>query len=156
MIRISKAILEKHPDWRDKFWQFVRFGVVGTISSAIHYGVYCLVLLVANANISFTAGYAVGFVCNYFLTTFFTFRSKPSSHNAIGFGFSHLINYLLEIGLLNLFLWVGAGELLAPILVMIIVVPINFLILHFVYIYKGEEITLFNPFHLIHKKKRLL
>ena len=85
------------------------------------------------------AGYAVGFVCNYFLTTFFTFRSKPSSHNAIGFGFSHLINYLLEIGLLNLFLWIGAGELLAPILVMIIVVPINFLILHFVYIYKGRK-----------------
>ena len=97
------------------------------------------ILLVANANISFTAGYAVGFVCNYFLTTFFTFRSRPSSHNAIGFGFSHLINYLLEIGLLNLFLWIGAGELLAPILVMIIVVPINFLILHFVYIYKGRK-----------------
>ena len=50
-----------------------------------------------------------------------------------------LINYLLEIGLLNLFLWIGAGELLAPILVMIIVVPINFLILHFVYIYKGRK-----------------
>ena len=87
----------------------------------------------------FTAGYAVGFICNYFLTTFFTFRSKPSSRNAVGFGFSHLINYLLEIGLLNLFLWMGAGELLAPILVMIIVVPINFLILHFVYIYKGRK-----------------
>ncbi|CAG9899997.1 FIG00407687: hypothetical protein [Bacteroides ovatus] len=41
--------------------------------------------------------------------------------------------------MLNLFLWIGAGELLAPILVMIIVVPINFLILHFVYIYKGRK-----------------
>ena len=122
MTKISKAIFDRHPDWR-----------------AIHYGVYCLVLLVANANISFTAGYAVGFICNYFLTTFFTFRSKPSSRNAVGFGFSHLINYLLEIGLLNLLLWIGAGELLAPILVMIIVVPINFLILHFVYIYKGRK-----------------
>ena len=89
MTKISKAIFDRHPDWRDKFWQFVRFGVVGTVSSAIHYGVYCLVLLVANANISFTAGYAVGFICNYFLTTFFTFRSKPSSRNAVGFGFSH-------------------------------------------------------------------
>ena len=69
MTKISKAIFDRHPDWRDKFWQFVRFGVVGTISSAIHYGVYCLVLLVANANISFTAGYAVGFICNYFLST---------------------------------------------------------------------------------------
>lgn len=103
------------------------------------YGVYCLVLLVANPTLSFTAGYAVGFVCNYFLTTFFTFRSKPSSRNAVGFGFSHLLNYLLEVGLLNLFLWIGFGEFLAPILVLIVVVPINFLILHFVYTYKNKQ-----------------
>lgn len=139
MIRINKAILDEHPDWQEKFWQFVRFAIVGTVSSLIHYGVYCLVLMTANATISFTAGYAVGFVCNYFLTTFFTFRSKPSSQNAVGFSFSHLINYLLEIGLLNLFLWVGAGEFLAPLIVLVIVVPVNFLILHFVYIYKRKK-----------------
>lgn len=141
-MRINKVIKEtweQHPDWQEKFWQFMRFGIVGTISSAIHYGVYCLVLLAANPTLSFTAGYAVGFVCNYFLTTFFTFRSKPSSRNAIGFGFSHLLNYLLEVGLLNLFLWIGFGEFLAPILVLIVVVPINFLILHFVYTYKNKQ-----------------
>ena len=69
-MRINKVIKEtweQHPDWQEKFWQFMRFGIVGTISSAIHYGVYCLVLLVANPTLSFTAGYAVGFVCNYFL-----------------------------------------------------------------------------------------
>lgn len=136
--KVLAGVWEKHPDWHDKFWQFFRFGIVGTFSSAIHYGVYCLVLLVANANVSFTAGYVVGFICNYFLTTFFTFRAKPSSGNAVGFGFSHLINYMLEIGLLNLFLWIGAGELLAPILVMIIVVPINFLFLHFVYMHRKK------------------
>ena len=96
-------------------------------------------MLAANPTLSFTAGYAVGFVCNYFLTTFFTFRSKPSSRNAVGFGFSHLLNYLLEVGLLNLFLWIGFGEFLAPILVLIVVVPINFLILHFVYTYKNKQ-----------------
>ncbi|ADV45270.1 GtrA family protein [Bacteroides helcogenes P 36-108] len=127
---------ESHPEWQEKLWQVVRFGIVGTISSAIHYGVYYLLLQAVNANIAFTGGYAVGFVCNYFLTTFFTFRSHPSSTNAAGFSVSHIVNYLLEIGLLNLFLWMGAGELLAPIVVMVIVVPINFLILHFVYTYR--------------------
>lgn len=151
MIRISREILDKHPDWREKFWQFMRFGIVGTLSSAIHYGVYCLVLLVANANVSFTSGYAVGFVCNYFLTTFFTFRAKPSSENVVGFGFSHLINYLLEIGLLNLFLCLGVGEFLAPILVLILVVPVNFLILHFVYTYRRKKLILFKS---IYKKKK--
>mgnify|MGYP000297285828 CR=1 FL=1 len=61
-MRINKVIKEtweQHPDWQEKFWQFMRFGIVGTISSAIHYGVYCLVLLAANPTLSFTAGYAV-------------------------------------------------------------------------------------------------
>ncbi|AVM53371.1 putative flippase GtrA [Bacteroides zoogleoformans] len=133
-----KAFRNSHPEWQEKFWQVIRFGIVGTISSAIHYGVYCLLLKIVNPNFAFTGGYIVGFICNYFLTTFFTFRSHPSSANAAGFSFSHIVNYLLEIGLLNLFLWIGAGKLLAPILVMIIVVPINFLILHFVYTYRKK------------------
>lgn len=133
-----RTLWRDHPEWQEKFWQVIRFGIVGTISSVIHYGVYCLLLEVVNPNLAFTGGYIVGFVCNYFLTTFFTFRSHPSSANAAGFSFSHVVNYLLEIGLLNLFLWMGAGERIAPILVMIIVVPINFLILHFVYTHRKK------------------
>ncbi|MDR0891822.1 MAG: GtrA family protein [Mediterranea sp.] len=127
--RLSRAC----PDWRERLGQFVRFGIVGLTASAIHYGVYCLALLVMGATLSFTAGYAVALVCNYYLTTFFTFRSRPSSKNAAGFGLSHLVNYLLEVGLLNLFLWIGVGRFLAPIVVLVVVVPINFLLLHFVY-----------------------
>lgn len=129
----SRLFGKIHPKWQAKLRQIVRFGVVGTISSAIHYGVYCLLLQIVNANIAFTGGYVVALICNYFLTTFFTFRSQPSPTNAVGFSFSHVVNYLLEIGLLNLFLFFNAGKLLAPILVMVIVVPINFLILHLVY-----------------------
>lgn len=134
-----RTLWRDHPEWQEKFWQVIRFGIVGTISSVIHYGVYCLLLEVVNSNLAFTGGYIVGFVCNYFLTTFFTFRSHLSSANAAGFSFSHVVNYLLEIGLLNLFLWMGAGERIALILVMIIVVPINFLILHFVYTHRKKE-----------------
>ncbi len=119
-----------------EFWRIFRFGITGTISSLIHYGVYCLVLLYCNPTLSYSAGYMVGLVCNYALTTFFTFRQHPSKKNAAGFVTSHIINYLLEVGLLNLFLYIGCSQWLAPILVMIIVVPINFLILRFVFLYK--------------------
>ena len=81
----------------------------------------------------------VGLVCNYGLTTFFTFRQHPSKKNAAGFVTSHIINYLLEVGLLNLFLWMHFSQWLAPVLVMIIVVPINFLILRFVFLYKKKS-----------------
>lgn len=133
-----KLLWRAHPEWQEKCWQLVRFGIVGTISSVIHYGVYRLLLLAVSPNPAFTGGYLVGFAFNYFLTTFFTFRSQPSSTNAAGFSVSHLINYLLEIGLLNLFLWMGIGDKIAPILVMVIVVPVNFLILRFVYTYRRK------------------
>lgn len=121
---------------KQEFWRIFRFGVTGTISSVIHYGIYCLALLYCNPTVSYSAGYMVGLVCNYALTTFFTFRQQPSKKNAAGFVTSHIINYLLEVGLLNLFLYIGCSQWLAPILVMIIVVPINFLILRFVFLYK--------------------
>lgn len=140
-MKINKinAFLQKHPKWEARLGQILRFGIVGAIASAIHYIVYYLMLSLVNPNIAFTCGYGVGFVCNYFLTTFFTFRSRPSSGNAVGFSFSHIINYLLEMGLLNLFLWLNIDKLLAPILVMIIVVPINFSILYLVYTYRKKS-----------------
>lgn len=43
------------------------------------------------------------------------------------------------MGLLNLFVWIGLGHWLAPICVMVIVVPINFLILQLVYTFKRKH-----------------
>jgi len=124
--------------WQKDFWRLFRFGITGTICSAIHYGIYCLCLLVAEDNLAYTAGYVVGLVCNYGLTTYFTFKGKPSKSNVAGFAGSHVLNYLLEIGLLQLFLWLGASKWLSPILVMVIVVPINFVLLRLVFV-KGKK-----------------
>ena len=139
MIKTFNSLPDKYPNIPDKVWQFIRFGVVGSISSAIHYGVYCLVVLIANVNIAFTSGYGVGLICNFFLTSYFTFQSKPSSRKAIGFGASHLVNYILEISLLNIFVWMGCDKFIAPILVLIVAVPINFLLLSLVFAHKKKE-----------------
>ena len=80
----------------------------------------------------------LGLFCNYGLTTYFTFKGKPSKSNVAGFAGSHVLNYLLEIGLLQLFLWLGASKWLSPILVMVIVVPINFVLLRLVFV-KGKK-----------------
>lgn len=123
-----------HPEQIKDFWRLFRFGITGTISSLIHYGAYCLMLLWAGTTLAYTIGYLVGLFCNYILTTYFTFQRQPNKKNAAGFVGSHLLNYLLEIGLLDLFLWVGLDKFIAPIMVMVIVVPINFLLLRFVFI----------------------
>lgn len=139
-----KAWIERycreHPESVAEFWRIVRFSITGGVSSLIHYGVYCLALLWMGVAEAYTIGYLVGLMCNYILTTFFTFQRHPSSGNAFGFVGIRVINYLLEIFLLETFLWLGLGEFVAPIAVMTIVVPINFLLLRYVFIHTKKHI----------------
>lgn len=113
--------------------EFVRFVVVGIIATAIHYGVYCLLLFWINTTIAYSVGYAVSFVCNFCLTTLFTFHSKASVKKGFGFSIAHGINYLLHIIFLNLFLWIGVPKLYAPFIVFSIVIPVNFLLVKLVF-----------------------
>lgn len=119
---------------RKKFLQFIRFGAVGLVASGIHYGIYYLLLTKTNVNVAYTTGYLISMLCNFFLTSYLTFRTHPSAGKAIGFCISHLINYLLHLLLLNIFLSVGISKTLAPILVLTVAVPINFFLLRFVFI----------------------
>jgi putative flippase GtrA len=120
--------------WREEFWRIVRFGITGSLATLVHYGAYLLALLWVNPTAAYTAGYGIGLCVNYVMTTFFTFKEHPSKKNAAGFVASHIVNYLLEIGILNIFLHYGMEKRLAGILVLIVVVPINFLLLRFVFV----------------------
>lgn len=121
---------------KEELGRIVRFGITGSLSTLIHYGAYLLALLWVNPTVAYTIGYGVGLCFNYVMTTFFTFKKQPTKKNAAGFVASHIVNYLLEIGVLNLFLYYGMEERLAGILTLIVVVPINFLILRFVFVRK--------------------
>lgn len=125
-IRVGKA----------DFWRFVRFGITGCLAEGVHYGVYLLALLWLNPGVSYTIGYLVAMVFNYIMTTFFTFRRRPSGGNIAGFAASHALNYSLELGLLYAGMWLGLCEHWAGLVAMTVVVPINFLILRFVFIRK--------------------
>lgn len=113
--------------------EFIRFAVVGVIATGIHYGLYLLLDLFIPANPAYAAGYAVSFVFNYLLSALFTFRRKASLANGVGFGFSHLVNFALHMLLLNAFLLLGVKESLAPIPVYCICVPVNFILVRFVF-----------------------
>lgn len=116
-----------------KLPEFVRFILVGTIATALHYGLYLLLQTVINVNIAYSMGYFMSFIANFYLTAYFTFGSAPSWKKAIGFGGAHLVNYVLHILLLNTFLWMGISKPLAPIPVFAIAIPVNFLLVRFVF-----------------------
>ena len=118
---------------REVFFEIVRFGVVGVIATALHYGIYWLLHDVINVNVAYTLGYFISFVVNYVLSACFTFRKKKSLKNGIGFFGAHVFNYLLQICLLNLFIWLGVSKALAPVPAYCIAIPTNFIIVRFVF-----------------------
>ncbi len=113
--------------------EFVRFILVGVFATALHYGIYLLLQRLINVNIAYTLGYALSFIANFYLTAYFTFGKKPSWGKAFGFGGAHLFNYLLHIGLLNIFLWLGLPKPFAPVPVFVIAIPVNFLLVRFAF-----------------------
>ena len=124
-----------------KMKQFIRFAIVGALATAIHYGLY-LLLVWANdigedetlyTNIAYSIGYVVSWCVNFYLSAHFTFQSNTSLKRGVGFALSHGVNYILHIIFLNLFLWLGLSETVAPIPVFCIVIPINFILVRYVF-----------------------
>ena len=117
----------------NKWIEFLRFAIVGLIATSITYVLYYILQKFINVNIAYTIGYLVSFVCNFYLTSYFTFKVRPSFVKLFGLGGAHVINYLLSIGLLNLFLYLGVSKTLAPVPVFAIAIPANFLLVRFVF-----------------------
>ena len=116
---------------RQSFWEIVRFGIVGTTSMLIHYGIYYLLLPLMDMNVAYSIGYFLSFLCNFLMSSYFTFKVKPSWKRLIRFTGSHGINYFVYLGLFNFFYWVGVPAELAPLPVYLIAVPISFLLVRF-------------------------
>lgn len=132
----------------NKRGQFLRFCINGCLAVAIQYAVYWLLLqlmgadytksnsdegVMGIANIAYAASYFVSFCCNFIITSYWTFHSHPSWKKLIGFGSSHIVNFFVQLGFLNIYLWLGIPKEFAALLAMGSAVPINFAMLHFVY-----------------------
>lgn len=113
--------------------EFIRFGIVGVIATAVHYGIYYVLLNVINPNVAFTLGYLLSFFMNFWLSAKFTFKAEATVKRGAGFALSHLVNYGLQMLVLNVSLNFGVPEPLAPVPVYLICIPVNFLLVRFVF-----------------------
>lgn len=119
--------------------EFIRFCITGLICTGVHYGVYLLLACLLHpetvlwTNAFYTIGYVLGFLCNLWLSASFTFNERVTIKKGIGFTISNAVNYGLHMLFLNIFLWIGISKQFAPIPTYCIVVPINFLLVRFVF-----------------------
>ena len=121
-----------------KYRSAIRFVLVGAFGTGLQYGVYYLLLDVFQrqwpdvgilTSLAFTIGFVVEMICNYFLTSFYTFRVKPSLKNAGGFLFGRAINYVIQMLLLYVLIWLHISEQWAGIMAIALAGVINYFIL---------------------------
>ena len=46
--------------------EFIRFGVVGVLATALHYGIYYFLQSFINVNVAYTTGYVISFIVNFY------------------------------------------------------------------------------------------
>ena len=115
------------------FGQAIRFCIVGVMAVAIHYAIYLLFKQWMVHVVAFAIGYFISFIANFFMTAKFTFKKDATTKKGVGFLGAHIINFILQTSLLQLFLWLGVNENFAPIPVYCIAVPVNFMLVRFVF-----------------------
>lgn len=115
----------------DKIHEIEKFIIVGGIATIIQFSVYRMFLYLINPTLANTVGYLVSFIFNFYASTKYTFNVATNTKHGVGFAFSHLINYLMQTGLLNFFIWLGVSKNWAQIPMFCICVPTNFVLVRF-------------------------
>ena len=132
-----------------KYRSAVRFALVGAFGTGLQYGIYYFLLelfqrqwpeISVLTSVAFTIGFIVEMICNYFLTSFYTFRTRPSWKNAGGFLFGRGVNYIIQMIFLNALIWFHISEQWAGILAIALAGIINYFILLPFYKEKKREV----------------
>ena len=112
--------------------QFLKFGIVGISNTAIYLAVYYLLLSIGvNYLIANCVGFVVSVINAYFWNNKYVFSqssSKPTQ-TFIKVFVSYGSTFLLSTGLLYVLVQLlGVSDVIAPLLILVITVPLNFLL----------------------------
>ena len=80
-------------------------------------------------SLAFTIGFVMEMIYNYLLTSFYTFRVRPTWKNAGGFLVGRAINYVIQLLLLNCLIWLHMSEEWAGIAAIALAGVINYFVL---------------------------
>lgn len=116
---------------RQQLGEVIRFGIVGVLATLLQYAIYWVLIHWLAPTISMTIGYAISFAFNFVASTRYTFRVETSAKRGAGFALSHAVNYVLQMLMLNLAIWLGVSKQWAPIPMFCVCVPVNFLLVRF-------------------------
>lgn len=140
---------------KETLGELARFALVGGLATVLHWLVYlgllgighdaacrCLrAMLHTGAEqaeecyvyAAYTVAYLLSFLFNFLATSYITFHSRPTWTRLWGMAGAHAVNYMVHIVLLAAMLRLGVPERWAPVPVYCVAVPINFLLVRYVF-----------------------
>ena len=139
-IHVDKEKLLKSSD---KSAEAIRFIAVGGFTTVLQYGMYVVFVdaVGTTAVVSTLISYGISFIANFFLSSYFTFRSNPNAKKGLAFTLSHLINMGMQTGLVAIFKGI-VGPTLALLPALAICVPLNFFLVRYAFtakIFQGKH-----------------
>lgn len=114
--------------------EILRFAMTGGFCTVLQYGIYVVFVDAVKVPpvVSTMISYAISFIANFLLSSFFTFHSDPNAKKGIAFTISHLINMGLQTGLVAIFsIFVPRTLALLPALA--ICVPANYFMVRYAF-----------------------
>lgn len=107
--------------------------MVGCLNTLATYLLYLSLLLLFPYNLAYSCSYAGGIIISYYLNVLFVFKKKVGWKSFLQFPLVYVLQYVLSIGFINILILYGdLTQTIAPIVAIILTIPITFLLSKFV------------------------
>ncbi len=107
--------------------QMIGFAVTGIFSTLIMFGLYVVFYHLMNYQYAYLLAYSISVIALYFMNRF-VFKGNMSFHNFLQFTLIYLMQYALGAAALKLMVWLRFSVTYAPLLVVIVLLPVTFLL----------------------------
>lgn len=116
------------------FMEFIRFCTVGVLCTVIDASLFYLIKLAFCYQMALSIAYIISLIINYYLTTYWTFKVKPSKKNFVGIVSVHLFNlFVVRMGLMWFFIsYCHLSENLAYIPTLMLSVMVTFVLIRII------------------------
>jgi putative flippase GtrA len=109
--------------------QILRFALVGVVNTGTYYGLYLALLTVLPYVAAHVAAFLLSMVGSFFLTSYFTYRTRPTLRKFLLFPLTNAANFVVTTT--GVYLLVGVGgfdSTYAPLVAAAAAIPVTFVV----------------------------
>ncbi|MEG0283912.1 MAG: YfhO family protein [Erysipelotrichales bacterium] len=120
---------------------FFRFGLVGVFNTINYFVMYTILLKLLPYGFAHIIGFVYSAFVSYFITTMYTFKTKPSIKTFIAFPLTYLPNLIMStFGTMFLVEFNIIGQQFASLTMMLLAIPITYIVNRLIFTKKKREV----------------